>query len=789
MYRIWNLLSCGSLLIALLWALEPQIATAQSAPSSLQSELRLMLKTAEPTAPSRLDRRASVQLEIWPAGTPHSENPETRSLEIDLPGQSTVRLAPGSLVRVRSTIDGYWTPIQEFEVEESPLAVHLSFYRAGWIGSRIQGSSSTPEKHLARLSFEPSPGRGFRLPSATVDCPIAESELRCPVPAGVFDLRLDVDGSIPGYYWDIEIPEDATRNLGTFERTAGASVIGWVEAPGSDTAFVTAQVELAPTLAGVAAPEDRDRTNLQRITTRSTTRGFFQLRGVSPGRWTLLVTSPGYARGRLELTIDEPVEIEAPSIILEKAAHLRLEIRPTTDPFRSPWIVAIERPSLVGGFSDSELRGKAEDGVWESGPLDPGEVFLRLADSRGNTWWVEQLELGSGVREERLSIPVNRFEGNLVLTGDLEGDPPLSNAVVLISENEGNAKLRVVSNDKGNFYAFVRGDATWDVEVYHYGRGIAAFFPSVELPELRRGEPWPRREFEIPDTGVWGEVVDSLGVPVTAPTMLFLYGGREPEKYSLQMPVAEGGFEIRGLPPGPLSLQARFDPTVTEREGASELTDVDLRKDLLLGPLRLELAESHRIRGVVTTPTGHGVAGTKVVALTETPEGRSFRSVPVTHTDFDGTFELAIPSAATAAQLTFFPPGFGVVQTRIDLTTNEPLVVPVASSFGTLVIRYPETGGAEPSRALRLETAVFGQYRFHEAFLDSWARSQGGGASAGQWVLPGLAAGPYQVCFGPQWRKISNAPGGRLPEDPACRSGILAPGAELVLELATTTTQ
>lgn len=716
----------------------------------------------------------------------------SQELGLGVPGEVVANLPRGSAWLASLHSKDSWSPAQDIELgsEDSETAVRFEVVPAGEVGAVLRWNEQVDPPSALEARFEPMPGSIQNVtddvgPKGSTTCPLDKGRLLCPLPAGTFDLRFSAEGFVPLYAWGVGVAPRATTELGRLRLTKGGSIIGWIEAPGREINLEEVALELTPRLAATTDATSRERYRLLALDgARVDERGFFQIAGIKPGAYTLLARHPTYAPTRidgLEITADE--EIELGSVLLEEPARLEVEIYPRLSPFSRPWTLRLTTQTMENGFF--EVVGEAtanKDGRWSLGGLAAGQYRVEVGDGRNGRWAIDAFDLFPGENYRTFELPFVRLEGRLLLD-----DEPIEGARVELRQHQGNTRVTVTSRDEGRFYAFLAKDAEWDVEVRHQSEGIGAFFERITVPERERGERWPKRDFEIPNTRIFGEIVDSEGRRIEESIFVDVDGVGS--SWLLQRPTSDGRFEVRGLPEGDLRLQARSDPARQGPGASSAKLETQLREGVVLGPLQLVLQESLQLSGIVVGPTGEGVPGVKVMGLPERIDGRHVTTwFPQTATDMDGLFELDVPRASRFVQLSVFPPGFAATQLRVEVASapETGMIVQVEHVGGTITIEYePSDEGSWNPTSKRWTTLWGVDSGWATVQLTPWAKLHAAPSAPTRMVIPMLSPGGYQACFGAEaleFLATGQAPSGDVAAR-HCVGGELAPGGELVLRL------
>jgi hypothetical protein len=313
------------------------------------------------------------------------------------------------------------------------------------------------------------------------------------------------------------------------------------------------------------------------------------------------------------------------------------------------------------------------------------------------------------------------------------------------------------------------------VEVINVPLGVKAVVPEVRIPE---GDP-ARVRIELPDTGMEGVVLDETGkampkIQVSALDRSDLLHAKSSDP--------EGTFQFRGLAPGTWDVFARSSDKSGSLE--SDHVVVQVEKDLPVTGIRLALRRKITISGLVVGAGGQGVPGANVESFLEQDHGPVTELHPHAVTDVAGQFTLKVPAAARMAQLTVFAPGYAVTQLRLDVRQAEPLIIPLHRAGGTVTVVYEPSGDPEePPIVRQLAISLFRDYKVgNPSSLGHWAQVHGMTPEPGSFPIPMLEPGTYTACLGvgDLVRVTGRPPSG----NPACASGELTAGGELVLHVA-----
>ena len=746
--------------IASLWVLgflgTPEV---QAAP------VEIALEVASPVS-------AEVRLDLVTGNT--SEGKDAIRLEIQAPAKHHLELPVRSAWRITADAAGWWTPSRILYVEESGSSVTLPLVPAGTVAGRLKVEDGEELPADIDLRLTPGPGEQARFETATVSCALQGDRWECAVPAGTLDLRLRRPGFLSHYFWKVAIGKNERVDLGVQELKRGASVVGWVqvEDPGPRFQFEKVNVELA--VHGISqgrGQEDRRQRTDMGLATTPNARGFFQLTGVAPGSYRVTAVFPGMAPAELApVQVLPGAETEIQELTLQPPVTLEVHVNPLRTPFRKPWRLYLARRGPVPGHLEPVAEGgSSAEGVWRASGLTPGIYDLSVQDDRNSRWWNEEVEVEAGMPPLDVQVSVMRLEGKLLL-----GDRPVSGAWLWFGGKHNARRIQVRSNEEGIFYVFLPRQDRWRVDIEAVPLNLQTRLEDVEIPERKSGEPWPRTVLRIPDTGIFGTVVDETGNPIETGTVNA--STAQPGARRVSVPAdADGAFLVRGLVPGVWKVDAVAVDPEGERRGI--VPSVEVAEGERTGPVQIVLRRSRTLTGAVLSPEGRGVPGAQVEGILE----QSLYSVPVsTYTDVNGVFELSVPHSVDHVQINVLPLGYAVTQVTAPLP-SEPMTIPVEAVGGTVEIQYSGDGDPHPGqRWLRTVVLRDGVPVAHPLALQRWSEANAFPRPDGErFRIPMLPPGQYTVCLDTP----SVYATGTVPANAVCAGGYLPPFGELVLAL------
>lgn len=700
---------------------------------------------------------------------------EERTAEVKVPGNAVFDLGAGTAWEATVLASDYWSrPTVVMAPREgepaSPLAIDLR--PAGTVEGTIRvAANQAPPKTLA-LRFRSTPESKKAFPEATESCPIEKDHFRCVVPAGAFDLRLKAKGYLSHYRWGTTIWPRKALSLGTLDLKPGAAVVGWVEPPTRDFRFSECSVGIEPRTAGTKAglPEAERRQSLVQ-TASVNSRGFFELDGIAPGSYRVIVMHPGYApTSVLPVQVYAGAETEIKTVTLQKPVPFEVHLQPEADPFGQRWTVELQKSGAGSGIRESVEKSVASaEGLWTAKSLSPGRYSLVVTGSYTSRWKEDEIEVVEGMGRYEVSLPFVEVEGQLTL-----GDKPLL-ALLWWGGRHGTVKIPAKSDQDGVFKVVLpeRKEA-WKVDVVNEPKHILGVASQVEVKRPLGGGP-AHVKVALPDTTLSGKIVDEDGKAVPKARVTIV--GKESLETFAGDP--QGDFSFLGAKAGKWDLNAESP----DGASASDVDSIELGTKPI-EDLRLVLHKRLKISGLVIGPDGEGIPGAAVYARVEQPNRFLSQDEPQVFTDVAGQFDLQVPAAAEAVQLTVLPPGFAIHQVRVDPNQKAPLIISVAQIGGTLVLTY------DPAVAKDLPPPSYRTYLFHDfqvAFtgaLANWASLNGSrDDDPTRFTVPMLEPGSYTACFeiGASIYRTNVLPPGGVPG--RCVQGELSALGELVLKV------
>lgn len=229
--------------------------------------------------------------------------------EIRLRGGAATNVdLPGGTWEITTASDDVWTaPVYAAATDVVTLQ--------GWPRAEIAGTvGSGPAAGDLALHFSND------VVSGVSTCELKERKWRCSMPAGSFDLRFSLAGHANEFRWGVAIPAD----LKEIDFTAGSALSGFVEGARNVEVIVAQQAKT--------------------FKARPNARGFFQVKGLAPGQYTVRATAKELVSemrtiqiiGHTNASLKDP-------LVLAKPATLTLTLMPQLDPHNQPWQVELWR--------------------------------------------------------------------------------------------------------------------------------------------------------------------------------------------------------------------------------------------------------------------------------------------------------------------------------------------------------------------------------------------------------------------------------------------------------------
>jgi protocatechuate 3,4-dioxygenase beta subunit len=580
------------------------------------------------------------------------------------------------------------------------------------------------------------------------------------VPTGTLDLRVRIPGFVSHYVWGATVQKNKDLDLGSIVFEPGASLVGRVEAGRGQTLGETARVEIQPGGPPAYEPaKQQSRLSALVLSTPVDQRGFFHFKGIAPGPYRLQAKQSGGPPSQpliVNVVADSEVTIER-ALVLESWADLEILITPALSPDGEPWRAELSDVDLQRSVSETIARTVCDgSGVARFPHITPGTYVVKAKAGDGSTWFAGRVEAIPGQSLANIQVDVVEVRGRLLL-----GERPLT-GTVWFGGARGSVRIKVPTDSKGRFQAALPHAGKWPVDVVGEDIEVKRSFGSVEV-----GSSGQRRELElvIPDTCISGEVVKEDGSSAEQAVVTVM--GDKGLEQTVQAPVHEGRFEVRGLEAGTVTVRAE------QAAADSDWVTVFLKQGGDPVKVRLTLRKKTLLSGRVVA-SGRPVPGARLVAWS----AASFGGLPdaTTRTGVDGSFELRIPGRAAEEMLAVEAAGFSRRAMRVAVQAERPIDVPVSQVGGTLIVSFAEPPTyTDPmfSGYVVLHAGVVEDY----FGLEIWGRRHDGDPEgADQFEIHALEEGEYTICRAAPSEYPVLAAGRTLAD--RCSSATVPPGGQ-----------
>ncbi|HEX6901417.1 MAG TPA: carboxypeptidase-like regulatory domain-containing protein [Thermoanaerobaculia bacterium] len=749
----WNRLTG---LLSVLLALIP--SGAASAADGAQSEVTLRLQVKG--APSQLE--ASGVANWFGQG---QVEPVHFTLSTKEP--SLLKLRPGRW-ELSAGAPGHWGNPVALELTEKPATVTLDLWPAGFIeGGFIEDSRVEPPQEMVAF-FRPAPGgAGSDLPQpAKVNCPVDKGLWKCTVPAGTLDIRFQAAGFVPRYLWGLQVTPGETTRPGRLELRQGSSVLGWVVTADRSPLKPGTMVSLRPRVSGdVRDQVERQRLASLRFEATINPKGFFQIDGIPAGAYIVEVRHEGFAPATASVRVlpGEVTEVTNPPLLLDSPKVLEVFVDPPVGPGDQPWTLKLQRFDGDSSRVTTEAEGAVQPGgLWKKEGVAPGRYLLRI-NHQGNTWWMDEVRVEQSPVLVQVNLEAVKVKGTVHL-----GKKPLA-AALLFGGRWGAVRIEARSDERGRFEALLPRAGAWSV-------GVSSSEPAVEREFSKIiVEPKPQTDtaevhLKLPNTLLRGVVRREGGEPAAKAIVTVMNQGEVWEGPVQVWADEEGRFEMRGLLPGQIVLEADVGQDIF-----AEPVTMDLREDVEDQSVILFARPQMKLSGMVVSSIGP-VAGARVKAA---PAGLPYSTIGTVTSNAEGRFELRLPPKTQEILLSVGAPGFAFRMLRIPVPESRTLNLGLEQLAGTLVIErtVPIDFGDINSGTLYL---LRGGSIEPLTTLLSWAALSGAPRDETRFIIPGLEPGDYKVCWATPSERTALEYG--LIPPGACASGSVQANGELTLK-------
>jgi carboxypeptidase family protein len=470
-------------------------------------------------------------------------------------------------------------------------------------------------------------------------CGVSQSRLTCRLPAAEGELRLSSAAYAPHYISNLNVAAGASQDLGSIEFAPGASLAGRLDIPSGKRA--TYAVELA------ASPH---KSVARRVTLTASSGTIFQFTNVPPGRYAVTVRRPGYLPTHVDdIQVAAGHETFLPSTIkLARAGVVETFITPAMFSDEQRWVVRLsEATPATSSVPIAESQASAA-GEWRNDTLRPGKYVLTLLDPFGSVFLQTTVDAATEYAPRLLTVSKTRIEGIV-----RAGNTPF--AARLFFTDDDAARIALQTRPDGHFDGILPHDGPWSVQV----RTPNETWYVKDIPvDVKRSpqQAVASVDVAVPGGKARGQVKSDTGEPIRGDVIVF----RNRKGIGDALVLEDGTFEVGGLEPGPVLLQAVAGPS-----GESEMTAYLVAED---SPQYAQLVV-HKTTDVhcwLISEEGAPVAGAIIRYSAAAMQGvRQAVSGPT------GEFSLRVPGTTRSVLAGVAIPGFPATIVAIDPQVQE----------------------------------------------------------------------------------------------------------------------
>jgi hypothetical protein len=548
-----------------------------------------------------------------------------------------------------------WAAVAPLDVKEtgSPTPVRLEVWQRTEITGNVRVRSGDTLPSVVRVEVRPA---GKTL-SRTESCPVKNGSFSCSGPKASVDIKIHAEGFAPIYFWSVGGERGSIRlPPSVFER--GGSISGWVLKP-DRTPAADAEVQVT---ADTFALRREAQFGTPAAATRSNSRGFFQIRGLPPGAYTVRARSPNKDASTL-YRVDAPDarEYVMEDVRLEPAASVDVQIQPARLPDGSRWLVALDRVTIDGLVSERPTPS-SEAGRWILEQVERGAYRLRLVDTRGAVLDRRDVHVDRDVVSLLVEVGEVRVEGRVRAGGE-----PVESELKFDSAK---GSVQMHSDDEGKFEGWLPSEGKWRVQITP--RGTLTRVRTTTEIRVPPTETKATVDLDLPEGRIDGVVTNRKGEPVPEASVLVHRGSNVIANAGTD---AAGSFSIIGIERGNVSLhgkKGRDESLIVQYNVSSGTSD---KAVLVLEP-------RERIVGTLRRTNGRAIVGALIRYLVN-------RNLQSTVSGPSGDFEIELPPGATFADIVVVARGLPTRITRLDLAATSHDIV-VSERAG--IVRFKLTG-------------------------------------------------------------------------------------------------
>jgi hypothetical protein len=683
--------------------------------------------------------------------------------------------------QVQASAPGYWSQSGEVMISaEAPSEINLTFWPAASLYGEIvtAGAATLPgsididltaaSRSVSETTIKPlaqpvsSPSR------AELHCEITAGAWSCLGPAGVFDMRLEVPGYAPRYEWEVSLKPEQIANFGRTELLRTSSVFGRAIARDGSNPQGPCRATLRLDMER-RGPPDSDQGSQNGPSGKISfpvslnRRGYFQVVGISPGRYALAVACQGGSSFRdLRVQADTETRIDPP-LVLENLT-LDVSVLPKTDPAGQPWKLAVYETAphyllIADGVATSA------DGRWIRRGLMAGNYHVIIRSSDGTAWLQKYFDVDKASGPLLLHMSSANVAGRVTMSSQ-----PVS-ARLVFTNNAGGESATLFSDDTGHFHGLLpiapgMQESSWTVEAHVAQPPLTQHLLDVSVQATNSGAAaW--LDLQLPAILVRGTVLSADGKPQRQVEVVF--EGSDGIRTSTGTDDA-GRFEMLDLPPG------KYTAMANSPDGASDRVPFKVAEG---GGSELNLVLSPFNRYAFYVISNRGPVANAVVQVWIAPGvPRAF-----VRTDEDGRFDVTLPPGTSEVGLTVGAPGYALKLTRMrvpdpdDESRGDSNTISLDDAGGTLVLNFHPPGQA-PDESASLYLVHNGAIQ-DALTVAGWGTNQAGANTTGPTTVEAIEPGDYALC-GVDPTEVTVLWSGALPSD-RCRKGSLEQEETLTL--------
>jgi len=457
-------------------------------------------------------------------------------------------------------------------------------------------------------------------------------------------------------------------------------------------------------------------------------RGYFQVVGVTPGRYALIVACQGATAFRqLRVNAGSETRIDPPLLLGDSG--LDVNITPKIDPAGQPWHLSVYE-TAPHFLRIAHNAVASADGRWIRHGLMPGNYHVIVTGSDGTAQFQKYFDLGKsgGVLSLRM--------GSLSVAGRVTMSSEPVRARLVFTNNSGGESATLVSDASGRFHGGLPvpnsgRESSWTVEAHVVQPPVTQRLLDVNVRPANEGaSTW--LDLDLPSIPVHGSVISPDGKP--QPNVQVVFENSTGTRTTTGTDDA-GNFEMTDLPPG------KYTAMADSPDGTSDRTQFDVA-DGNGSELRLLLNPFKRYLFNVVSNQGP-VADAAVQVWIKPGVPRAFL-----RTDQDGRFDVNLPPGTAEIGLTIGAQGYALKLIRLPISnesnaSQDAHTITLDTSAGTLLLNLPQPGPTPNDSIL---------YLVHNGVVQDartiavWGSDQTNNGPNGPAVVQAIEPGAYALC-------------------------------------------